>query len=246
MAWFSRSWVYLQGADGKEAGTMAWVVVAVGGGTSFNPERYEALARTMSGLYVEASPSPPKLLECFLSVQIKGRYGQSFSAADHDPRRALLVSNLKELISSFGLEFILLWTALLMKKRVAVYASFLPEVLVTVRSLPALVWHRQDWSVLRPWVALTDAQLAELRAAGVFVAGFTDPAVRGMTDLYDLLLDLDNRSIRLMEHAAPDFKMGTFHKELATYLVQAAANPEVSAQAIIKVVTDFSSSCSAD
>ena len=229
-----RSWVYIQGADGREAGTMVWVAVVVGGG-GFNPERYEALLGTMTGLY-RSTGSPPKLLECFLSVQIKGRYAQAYVAADHDPRKALLVTNIKDLISGFGVEFILVWTALLMKKRVVVYGSSVSEVLEAVRGLPVLVWHRQDWALLRPWVTLDDEQLHELRAAGVFVAGFTDPGVRSMPELYDLLIDLDNRSIRLMDHAAPDFKMGAFHKDLATYLLQAAADPDVSTQAIIKVL----------
>lgn len=126
---------------------------------------------------------------------------------------------------------------MLMKKRVAVYGSSIAEVIEAVRGLPVLVWHRQDWGLLRPWVTLDDQQIDELRAAGVFVAGFTDPGVRAMPDLYDVLIDLDNRAIRLMEHAASDFKMGTFHKDLATYLVQAANDPGQPAQAIIKVAS---------
>lgn len=229
--------MYVQGTDKREAApeaatTMGWVAVVVGGG-GFNPERYEALLRTMVELYATTG-SPPKLLECFLSVQIKGRYGQAYVAADHDPRKALLVSNVKDLISAFGLEFILVWTALLMKKRIAVYGASVGDVLEAVRGLPVLVWHRQDWGLLRPWVTLDDEQLHDLRTAGVYVAGFTDPGVRALPDLYDLLIDLDNRAIRLMDHAAPDFKLGAFHKDLATYLVQAAADPDVSTQALIK------------
>jgi len=122
-----------------------------------------------------------------------------------------------------------------MKKRIAVVGSSIAEVIEAVRGLPVLVWHRQDWGVLRPWVTLDAKQIEELRASGVFVAGFTDPGVRSMTDLYDLLIDLDNRSIRLMDHAIPDFKMGAFHKDLATWLVQAATDPDQPTQAIIRV-----------
>jgi len=253
---YKTSWVYIQGADGKEAGgggTMVWVAVVVSS-TGFNPERYEALLRAMlnaatstasgSGATTTTTtmttPSPPKLLECFLSVQIKGRYAPGgFVAADHDPRKALLVSDIKHLVPALGVEFIVVWTALLMKKRVAVYGAAVTDVLAAVRGLPALVWHRQDWSgrLLRPWVTLDpDSQLAELEQAGVFVAGFTDPGVRALPDLYDVLVDLDQRTVRVMDHAAPDFKMGAFHKDLATYLLQAAADPDVSAQAIIKEV----------
>lgn len=243
---YKTSWVYIQGADGKEAGgggggTMVWVAVVVSS-TGFNPERYEALLRAMVNAATSGASgaSPPKLLECFLSVQIKGRYAPAgFVAADHDPRKALLVSDIKHLVPALGLEFIVVWTALLMKKRVAVYGAAVTDVLAAVRGLPALVWHRQDWSgrLLRPWVTLDpDSQLAELEQAGVFVAGFTDPGVRALPDLYDVLVDLDQRTVRVMDHAAPDFKLGAFHKDLATYLLQAAADPDVSAQAIIKEV----------
>jgi hypothetical protein len=224
---------------------MLWVAVVVSS-TGFNPERYEALLRAMlaavTASNTAAAPLPPKLLECFLSVQIKGRYAPAgFVAADHDPRKALLVSNIKDLVPALGVEFIVVWTALLMKKRVAVYGAAVGDVLAAVRGLPALVWHRQDWSgrLLRPWVTLDSDQLSELESAGVFVAGFTDPGVRALPDLYDVLVDLDNRTVRIMEHAAPDFKMGAFHKDLATYLLQAAADSEVSAQAIIKVSPSF-------
>lgn len=69
---------------------MAWAVVV---GSSFNPERYEALLGTLVSLH-KATASPPKLLECFLSVQIKGCY-QQYVSADYDRRKALLVSNIK-------------------------------------------------------------------------------------------------------------------------------------------------------
>jgi len=91
VCWTRRSWLYVQGSEGRDGGgTMVWVAILAG---SFNPERYQALLGTMVSLYTSTG-SPPKLLECFLSVQIRGRY-QQFTAADYDPRKALLVSNIK-------------------------------------------------------------------------------------------------------------------------------------------------------
>ena len=45
-----------------------------------------------------------------------------------------------------------LWSALLTKKRVLVYSSNVVELLKIVRALPLLVFHRQNWDVLRPIV----------------------------------------------------------------------------------------------
>lgn len=135
------------------------------------------------------------------------------------------------MIQEFGVEAALLWNALLQKKRVVVVCgSSLSALLATVRALPQLMWARQvgtaaqthpchglslsasltrlclvagyqNWSILRPFVTMSEPELAELRAAGVYVAGFMDPAIAERTDLYDLLVDLDNNAITVPTHA---------------------------------------------
>jgi hypothetical protein len=52
-------------------------------------------------------------------------------------------SSIKELITAYGVESVLLWTALVQKKRIVVLSDSLPALLTTVRTLPQLVWHRQ-------------------------------------------------------------------------------------------------------
>ena len=47
----------------------------------------------------------------------------------------------------------------------------------------------QDWKILRPQVQLTEPQIADLTATGVYVAGCTDPAIRSRDDLYDIFVD---------------------------------------------------------
>jgi hypothetical protein len=43
------------------------------------------------------------------------------------------------------------------------------------------------------------------------------------------------RSITVAEHAKGDFMLGSFHKEIATYLVDTAESEETSDQDLIKV-----------
>jgi hypothetical protein len=51
------------------------------------------------------------------------------------------------------------------------------------------VFHRQNWDILRPFVTLHPSELEELKQTGVYIAGFTDSAVRTREDLFDLFVD---------------------------------------------------------
>ncbi len=57
-------------------------------------------------------------------------------------------------------------------------------------ALPLFVLHRMDWSLLRPLVTFDNAEeVADLKAAGVYVAGFLDAKIRSREDLFDILID---------------------------------------------------------
>ena len=57
------------------------------------------------------------------------------------------------------------------------------------RTLPLFVWHRQNWNIIYPWLELEEKELSDLSSHGTYVAGFTDPAIEGRTDLYDLFVN---------------------------------------------------------
>jgi hypothetical protein len=59
----------------------------------------------------------------------------------------------RSIIELFGAEDVVtLWSALLTKKRIMVYAAQVDQLLQFVRALPLLVFHRQNWDILRPFV----------------------------------------------------------------------------------------------
>lgn len=71
---------------------------------------------------------------------------------------------LADVTKLFGPEMVLLWSALLMKKRVVVYSEKLTVLLRVIRALPLLVSYRQNWSILRPLVTLQgDLEIADLK-----------------------------------------------------------------------------------
>lgn len=128
--------------------TSAFAVVVLS--RVFCPESFLGLAQTLGAVF-SATGSPPRVLEAWMAAFLRnsipaavvpGAPGWSSKAYDHG---ALLAdcSGLKPLLSSLGVEAILVWTALLLKKRVAVYGDSFDAVSRAVRLLPHLVRHRR-------------------------------------------------------------------------------------------------------
>jgi hypothetical protein len=207
---------------------------------TFNPEKYLALAKLMSAIY-SATGDPAKLLQCHLGVFTKnqydgGKFGK-FVDAEYDNRRAFLVSPLKDIVRLFGEETILLWIAMLTKKRIIVYSDKLVALQKVIRAIPLLVWHRQNWNILRPYVTLSQNEVSEMMASGVYVAGFTDPVLKSKENTYDLYVDINARTISIASHAKDHFTLANFHNDLASFLVSSAEDEETTDQTLIKNLT---------
>lgn len=207
----------------------------------FSPEKYAILCKLLASLYL-SSGSPLTLLEAYLSIittnEYNGGEAGSYNDGDIDVRKSLLVTSIKDVIRMFGIEIILIWSAILMKKRVVVYSEKLSILLRVIRALPLLVLHRQDWGVLRPYVKLdSEVELEELKVANVYCAGFTDSAIKNHEELYDVFVDVNARTVSVASHAKADFMMGAFHKEIATLLVEGSENPDLSDQELLKALT---------
>ena len=63
------------------------------------------------------------------------------------------------------------------------------------------MWHRQNWSLLHPYVHLEEDELDDLRSGPAYIAGFVDAAVESNTDLYDLFVNLSTEEITVATHA---------------------------------------------
>jgi hypothetical protein len=121
-----------------------------------------------------------------------------------------------------GLEAVVLWNAILLKKRILVVSDNMTILLDIMRTLPQLVWHRQDWQVLRPLVSLAPAHMEDLRSCGVFIAGTTDDTLaaassekEGGASMFDVVFSVTERRVTVSDAAAAEMRMGAAHREIA-------------------------------
>eukprot|EP01120_Amphizonella_sp_Union-15-10_P008965 TRINITY_DN330_c0_g1_i2.p1 TRINITY_DN330_c0_g1~~TRINITY_DN330_c0_g1_i2.p1 ORF type:complete len:355 (+),score=56.62 TRINITY_DN330_c0_g1_i2:41-1105(+) len=206
---------------------------------TFHPEKYSALCELLAKLYNQTG-NPVKLLECYLDVFRTAKYsngGIVYDDSVFDKKLSLLATSIKEVIRMFEEEIILLWSALLMKKRIVIYCDKLDSLLKVIRAAPLFIWHRQDWNTLRPFMTITEPEIKDIREEGVYVAGFIDPEIKRQEKFYDVFVDVTNRTITVPDHAKDDFNLGAFHQELANYLVSKAEDESVSDQDLIKELT---------
>lgn len=189
---------------------------------NFSPTKYANLLSHMATLWLEKGSTIP-VMQAYLSVFTTGSAGP-FNIKTYNDKKDL-VSPLKSIFTTFGIETIIIWVAMLLKKRVYVYSNDLQELMTATRAFPLIgAWHRQAWDILRPYVssASADVELQDLQAAGVYVAGFTDGACVNQTSNYDVIVDFSSSSVTIADHAKADFRLTKFHQGNAQAFLKAA------------------------
>ncbi|XP_015919316.1 DENN domain-containing protein 10 [Parasteatoda tepidariorum] len=238
-----RSWFYLHLTDVFELPNLPRVkqFVLVLQTQDFNPEKYENLSQILSKTYSKTG-NPADMLRLYLSVLVKGvcstEDNGTFSVKQFDRVPLYSCVAAKDVVKTFGLETILIYTALLLKKRIVVYHHRLDTLLWFVRVLPAFMWHRQDWNVVYPYMQLTNLEISELLSLPTYIAGFRDAAVEGRTELYDLFVNLPAIEITIAPHSKDIFAMTKTHKEIAVFMTRQAENSDLSDKSFIKEISN--------
>ncbi|XP_059488808.1 DENN domain-containing protein 10-like [Neocloeon triangulifer] len=207
--------------------------------SEFNPEMYEALSKVMANKY-NRTGNNVLVLELYLAATTIGEIQDSdFSFSSKDFPQSMISqgsTNIKEIISNFGLETILIYTAVLLKKRIIVYHHDMATLLKTVRSLPALVSHRGLYSNIFPCVDLQKDEIFSLKSCANFVAGCRDANVAS-SDLFDVFVHLPATEISIAPSARESMSMTRAHKEIAFYLVQLSQNENLSERQVVTAIS---------
>lgn len=139
--------------------TAGSTVTAVVLSKNFHPAGLLPLSEQLASLYLSTGRSGPATLKAWLQLYVSGELQQEgasaspttlWSAAESCPdlSKGYRASGFKALLSAVGAEVIFLWSALLLKKRVAVYAPNAADAARTAAMLPvALAGHRVKSSV---------------------------------------------------------------------------------------------------
>jgi hypothetical protein len=231
---FGPSWIYqLSTANPKSTPSLsrvtAFCIVIVT--KAFNPEKYGSLCKCLTDIYA-TSGTPVKVLEAWL-IAVRGAHLEGYDPLSFTKPQAMLATSIKDIVKLFDEQTIHIWSAILMKKRVAVYSDRIGHVLRVIRALPLFSFHRQDWDVLRPYVSMSEPEMAELQNSGVYVAGFTDSSIKRRLDLWDVLIDIPEKKITINDEVQDTFSESSFHKDLSSYLIESAADDEVSSEEVI-------------
>jgi hypothetical protein len=197
---------------------------------SFNPEKFFAILNVLLKQYVDTSGEPVKILEAYLSFMTQQKFGTLSLTDDEffDEKIFLNVSSMKNLWVDFGYDAIILFNAVLLKKRILVVGDTITNLLNVIRTLPQFVLHRgvgpfsdAAFSLLRPIVLeSSQMQLDDLSQAGVYIAGTLDPRLTTHKNIkYDIVVSLSERRITIASEAENDMRMCSFHKEVANHIV---------------------------
>ncbi|KAL0122189.1 hypothetical protein PUN28_007146 [Cardiocondyla obscurior] len=207
----------------------------------FNPQKYEVLSRVLSKMYCKTG-KPTEILQLYLSVFTKGscstQENGTFVSDDFNTHRFAPNTNVKELIKTFELETILIYTALLLKKKIIVYHHSLEQLLKWIRTFPALMKHRKVTDNLFPWIDLVNDELIELKKYSHYVAGCSNSSISSRIDLYDLLVNIPAREITVAPHAKESLTMTKTHKEIALFMVQLCENQSYTEAQVISEIND--------
>ncbi|XP_049593002.1 DENN domain-containing protein 10 [Syngnathus scovelli] len=239
---FCRTWYYISTLEVEEPTPLNKVthLSVVVTAKDFNPEKYAALNRILCRMYIKYG-SPVKMMEVYIAVLIKGicqsEENGSFLTKDYDIRKAFLAGSIKDVVSQFGMETIILYTAVMLKKKIAVHHPRIEALLEFTRALPALAWHRKDWSILHPYVHLTDTELEHLNKCSGYIAGFVDPEVSNRSDLFDVYVNLPDSVITISQSAKEAMMMGKLHKDIGNLIVHSAEDTEKSDSQVIKDIS---------
>lgn len=201
---------------------------------SYNPPAYQALIDTFAKIYTD-TPSTTTLLQLYLQANADAKLNKvlqsgqtiTWDMASFDPRLALIQPTHK-ILQQFGLESIIIYISILLKKRIIVSSNDPIEVSTFTRLLVAFgAWHRKDAAIqlIRPLIVslqnqheYNDVKSNNTSCIIGVLAQYNN--IERYDDLWDVHVDLDNSTISINNNAKSSFLLTKFHKNICEFFLQ--------------------------
>ena len=201
---------------------------------SFNPQGFSKLLKMDFDEYVNASSNPTSIANVHLALQTTGSFtsningGGTINATELTQVNEGNVEYIKEVVNQFGMDWIVLYNALLLKKSIVVISDDLTALYEFLSALPLLVSHRRNEilsQAIRPFV-INDAHgihIEDIMTMGYYLVGTLDAALpSALSSSYDLVVIYNEKRLTVANNAAADMKMCSFHKDLSQSVLSAA------------------------
>lgn len=226
----SKNWVYLWQAPVDKDEYKSAIIGLVT--KDFNPCKYSGFCRMLCSNYIE-NQNAVELVKIFLDCIIVNSSltnRKNGMVSKYDFKNYNLTTNLKELIKQFGLEIILIYTALLLKKRVIVYHSNFIYLQKCLLSFTYLVHNRNINSYLLPLIN----SAADLQNKSFFMAGIKRDISNLKPNQYDLFVNLKTNTINISTGSKDILSMTKTHKDIAMLLQQLSEEPGLTEEQLVE------------
>jgi len=206
----------------------------------FSPDKYQKVGEILHLSYRKTG-NPSVVLKQFLFLIVDGvcllPKKKTFTLADYESTVPFTQHQIKGIISKFGLETILIYTALLRKRKIVVYHYNIDELNQFIMSLPFLVASLQNsiWNSIYPWVDLNEEEIAFMKNIPFYIMGCTQAGIENRNDLFDVFINIPAGEINVPLHAKERISMNKTHKEMAMFMVQSASSDATEEQVVDEI-----------
>ncbi|XP_057668058.1 DENN domain-containing protein 10-like [Diorhabda carinulata] len=137
-------------------------------------------------------------------------------------------TDVKGIIKHLGIEIILVYNALLLKKQILVYHPNIEELQESLASLTRLISFRKPEDFLQPFIRT----VTELRKTSkYYLIGTTNKSLINQKNVCEIIVDLESKFVDYSPNPR-DFELCYLHKEVAQFLLQISESEETEKRAI--------------
>ncbi|KAJ8918787.1 hypothetical protein NQ315_011071 [Exocentrus adspersus] len=205
-------WIYIKNFIHKEK-SAAVIVIA----QELAPPKYKLLCEIFVNNYIRTN-NPVELVKLYIkSVSMDSIcYQENGSEYTLDLKKVTNNAKVKDLINDFGLHTVLIYNAILLKRRTLVYHPDIERLQEKLFAITYLVPNRNPKEYLHPYTG----SISELKGIPFFVAGTAQENVLVDQKSFDLHVNLQDKEITLSKIAQENFVLSKVDKDMAQFLVQ--------------------------